>query len=306
MIVDWETNRRFRSAAEAMGLDPDDQWVGGYVAVEWEGVRYLLSAYAGNIEGKALLEFGCNYAASSIVAATLGARVTGVDVDPAAIALAQLNAERHGIADRIRLALVTDTRTLPYEDASFDIILCISVLEYVEPDHLPAVLAEIDRVLKPGGLVIVSGTASRLAPREVHSGRWLVNYWPRALDRSLLGLAKPLQRGVNPLPILRAFRGYANLDLADRGVRWCAARAAMGQSATKLRVAQMLGRLLRPFGLSIGMAGASFSAAWGKPLGATGPKRGGATNPPRFSRGNAEPQLRAPANVPQFERKKRP
>lgn len=265
-VVDPAGDARFRAQAQAMGLDPDDRWVGGYVPVAWNEVRHLIAAYAGDVTGADLLEFGCNYAASSIVAAAMGARVTAIDVDAAAIALAHPNAARHGFGDRIDLHHLPDTRALPFADASFDIILCISVLEYVAPGHLPAVLAEIGRVLKPGGLVIVSGTASRLAPREVHSGRWLVNYWPRALDR-LFGHRTPLQRGVNPLPILRAFRSYANLDRADRGARWCAARAAMGQPPARLRAARTIGTLLAPFGLSIGMAGSSFSATWRKPDG---------------------------------------
>ena len=247
-----------------MGYDPDNRWVGGYVPIAWNEVRHLITAYAGDVTGAALLEFGCNYAASSIVAAAMGARVTGIDVDADTIALARHNAARHGMAGAIDLRHVPDTRTLPLADASFDLILCISVLEYVAPDHLPTVLAELRRVLKPGGLILVSGTASRLAPREVHSGRWLVNYWPRALDR-LFGHRTPLQRGVNPWAIIAAFRDWENVDLTDQGARWCAARAAMGQSEAKLKAARAVARLIRPLGLSIGMAGASFSAAWRKP-----------------------------------------
>jgi len=264
-VVDDAANERFRAQAAAMGLDHDDRWVGGYVGQEWNGVRHLIKAYAGDVEGLTLLEFGCNYAASSIVAATLGAAVTGVDVDADTVRLARLNAARYGVSDHLDLRCLSDTRRLPFPDSSFDIVLCVSVLEYVSPDHLPGVLGEINRVIKGGGIVIVSGTASRIAPREVHSGRWLVNYLPRALDGWLAGQRKPLQRGVNPFPILRAFRDYDNIDLADRGERWCAARAAMGQPPAKLKAARWISSLIRPFGLSIGMAGASFSAVWRKP-----------------------------------------
>ena len=264
-ILDSAADAAFRAQAAAMGYDPDNRWVGGYVAIAWEEARHLIGTYAGDAGGAALLEFGCNYAGISIVAAAMGARVTGVDVDADAIALARHNVARHGLARRIALHHVPDTRRLPFDDASFDIILCISVLEYVAPDQLSAVLAELRRVLKPGGLMIVSGTASRLAPREIHSRRWLVNYWPRALDRWLLRRKEPLQRGVNPWTILRAFRDYENLDRTDRGARWCAARTAMGQSAGKLKAARLIGGLIRPLGLSIGTAGPSFSATWRKP-----------------------------------------
>ncbi|NIJ36709.1 SAM-dependent methyltransferase [Sphingopyxis panaciterrae] len=264
-VVNAADDAAFRVQATAMGYDPDDKWVGGYVPVAWQEVRHLVAAYAGDVHDAALLEFGCNYAASSIVAATMGACVTGVDVDADTITLARRNAARHGVAGRIDLRHVRDTRVLPFADASFDIILCISVLEYVAPDQLDAVMGELKRVLKSGGLIIVSGTASRLAPREVHSGRWLVNYWPRVIDRRLFGRKTPLQRGANPFAILRAFGNYENLDLADRGERWLAARAAMGQSPAKLCMARIIARLIRPFGWSIGMTGPSFSATWRKP-----------------------------------------
>jgi SAM-dependent methyltransferase len=267
-ITNPAADARFRALAADMALNPDDRWVGGYVAVEWDGVRHLLSAYAGDLAGRALLEFGCNYAASSIVAAAMGANVTAVDVDADAIALAELNTARHGLASHIDLCHVPDTRRLPFENARFDIILCISVLEYVATDHLDQVLMEIDRVLKPGGLLLVSGTASRIAPREVHSGRWLVNYWPIAVDR-FLGHAAPLQRGLNPFRVMRAFRAYRNIDLEDGGARWTRARAAMGQPPARLAFARKLARVLRLFGLSIGIAGSSFSAAWQKPTAQT-------------------------------------
>ncbi|MBL9070690.1 MAG: hypothetical protein JNM03_11970, partial [Sphingopyxis sp.] len=69
----------------------------------------------------------------------------------------------------------------------------------------------------------------------------------------------------NPLRLVRAFTDYENLDRADRGARWCAARKAMGQSPAKLRAARWLARLAAPLGLSVGMVGSSFSAAWRKP-----------------------------------------
>lgn len=161
--------------------------------------------------------------------------------------------------------LVPDTRHIPFPDESFDIVLAISVLEYVRREELADILLELRRLLRPGGLLLVSGTASRLAPREVHSGRWFVNYWPRWVDRKLPGRTSEFQRGLNPLRLVRAFTDYENLDRADRGARWCAARKAMGQSPAKLRAARWLARLAAPLGLSVGMVGSSFSAAWRKP-----------------------------------------
>lgn len=47
-----------------------------------------------------------------------------------------------------------NTHPLPYQDASFDLVTCSEVLEHVE--NYRAVLREIRRVLKPGGLMVVT------------------------------------------------------------------------------------------------------------------------------------------------------
>ena len=50
--------------------------------------------------------------------------------------------------------VVGDARTMPFSDASMDVVLCTQVLEHIpEPG---AVVAEIRRVLKPGGTLLLS------------------------------------------------------------------------------------------------------------------------------------------------------
>lgn len=56
-----------------------------------------------------------------------------------------------------------DATCLPFADASLDKIICSEVLEHVE--NYPAVLREINRVLKPGGLLAV--TVPRTWPEKI-------------------------------------------------------------------------------------------------------------------------------------------
>jgi SAM-dependent methyltransferase len=47
-----------------------------------------------------------------------------------------------------------DMAHLPYQDASFDVIYCISVLEHTR--NYPEIVSEFQRVLKPGGLLVLT------------------------------------------------------------------------------------------------------------------------------------------------------
>lgn len=62
--------------------------------------------------------------------------------------------ERFSLRDVPIAQLDLNTHPLPYPDASFDLVTCSEVLEHVE--NFRAVLREIKRVLKPGGLMVVT------------------------------------------------------------------------------------------------------------------------------------------------------
>lgn len=75
--------------------------------------------------------------------------VVGVDRSPQMLAAASRRCGRHqNVALR-----EADAAALPVDDATFDRALCVQVLEYV-PD-VAAALAELHRVVRPGGRVVV-------------------------------------------------------------------------------------------------------------------------------------------------------
>lgn len=99
--------------------------------------------------GLDVLDLGCAGGFMAEAIAEKGAKVTGID--PAAKAVAAAAAR----ADSKQLEISYDVgvgEALPYADASFDAVVCVDVLEHVA--DLVKVLAEVERVLRPGGLFL--------------------------------------------------------------------------------------------------------------------------------------------------------
>ena len=105
--------------------------------------------------GVALLDAGCAAGGASVMAVDRGAAVTGVDVAANSVEIAQKRAP----GAEIRVGAVG---ALPFEDARFDAVICVNVIQFV-PDAA-AGLADLLRVTKPGGRVSVAIFA---APAEV-------------------------------------------------------------------------------------------------------------------------------------------
>lgn len=100
-------------------------------------------------QGKAVLDLGC---AGGFMAEALddrGAQVSGIDPAAGAIAAASAHATATGRQIDYQVGV---GEALPFADASFDAVVCVDVLEHVA--DLPRVLAEVHRILKPGGLFL--------------------------------------------------------------------------------------------------------------------------------------------------------
>jgi SAM-dependent methyltransferase len=113
-----------------------------------------LLAAAGLPAGAAVLDVGCGAGASVVLLADEhGLRATGLDASAATVAQA--------VDTRPDLAFVAGrAERLPFDAAVFDAVLCECVLSTL-PDP-GAALAEAARVLRPGGIVLVSDLYARL------------------------------------------------------------------------------------------------------------------------------------------------
>ena len=114
--------------------------------------------------GMRVVDAGCGYGATSrLLARDFGARVTGLTLSAA-------QASAHAPAERVEL-LVRDWLDNGLDDASFDAAVSIEALSHM-PDK-PRAFAELARVVRPGGRVVIVDWLTREGPsaREV---RWLL------------------------------------------------------------------------------------------------------------------------------------
>jgi 2-polyprenyl-3-methyl-5-hydroxy-6-metoxy-1,4-benzoquinol methylase len=102
------------------------------------------------VAGKDVLDAGCGLGYGTEILASAGARaVSGVDIDPAAVEEAE---SRFG--ESAAAIVEGDLQELPLDDDSFDAVVCFEAIEHVEDGG--RALAELRRVLRPDGLLLVS------------------------------------------------------------------------------------------------------------------------------------------------------
>jgi SAM-dependent methyltransferase len=99
-----------------------------------------------------ILDFGCGEGQSVYVLRKRGLQAFGVDIVPAYDAIQQ-RLEEEGLTQHneavFGLMNLTNYR-IPFEDNTFDVVMSWMVFEHVQ--NWPQALAEIQRVLKPGGV----------------------------------------------------------------------------------------------------------------------------------------------------------
>jgi ubiquinone/menaquinone biosynthesis C-methylase UbiE len=115
-----------------------------------EAVKRALLEQADIRAGQRVLDVGCGTGtlALEIQRACPGARVVGIDGDPKALALARRKAERAGVRLELDHGFAD---ALPYADGFFDRVVSSFVFHHLSRATKERALAEILRVLAPGG-----------------------------------------------------------------------------------------------------------------------------------------------------------
>lgn len=108
--------------------------------------------------GQAVLDVGCGPGLDTVPLGGLvgsGGKVVGLDYDPEMIALADQKAEQAGVADRVSHQ-VAELPPIPFADHTFDSTHSERLFQHIADPG--AFLAELVRVTRPGGWVVVADT----------------------------------------------------------------------------------------------------------------------------------------------------
>ena len=125
--------------------------------------------------GDRVLDIGCGTGALALRAARRGARVKGIDVNPAMLEIARKRVDEAGLGRRVQLAEsgVADLDAEP--ERAYDAVTAGLVFSELGEDALDWTLGQVCRLLRPGGLllaadeVLPAGAGARLCQRVLRA-----------------------------------------------------------------------------------------------------------------------------------------
>jgi 2-polyprenyl-6-hydroxyphenyl methylase/3-demethylubiquinone-9 3-methyltransferase len=157
-----------------------------------------------SLRGKRVVDVGCGGGLLSEAMARRGAQVTGIDLAPLTIEIAELHALESQLPIRyVREAAETHAA---HSAGAYDVVTCMEMLEHVpEPE---SVLRALHDLVRPGGHIIVSTLNRNLKSYllAVVGAEYVLNLLPRGTHT--------YERFIKPSELSRWARG-AQLSVAD-------------------------------------------------------------------------------------------
>jgi sarcosine/dimethylglycine N-methyltransferase len=147
-------------AADVSERDLDCQNLGAFRVLTW--IADTVAGHSAPTPDDAVLDVGCGIGGPGrFLVERFGCAVTGIDVLQTRIEVAAELTRRTGLDQRLTYR-VADVRSLPFDDASFVQAWMLDVGIHVRDKA--AMFAELARVIRPGGLLVMHDQTGPLGP----------------------------------------------------------------------------------------------------------------------------------------------
>jgi 2-polyprenyl-3-methyl-5-hydroxy-6-metoxy-1,4-benzoquinol methylase len=153
------------------------------------GPRFVKAlSLAGDLHGKRALDVGCGRGELVLQSAMRGAEAWGIDYAAAAVEIAEraLGGVDGALRTRMHIAQM-DIKALDFGDAQFDCVFMMDVVEHLYPAELARAYAELDRVIRPGGRLIIHTSPNKVFEKRVYPN------WSRRVNQAVLRVSHALR-----------------------------------------------------------------------------------------------------------------
>jgi len=176
-MVDWNNYAKFGNLQSVIDFADVNGYKNKYINILHH--KILLNEIGNKLKGKKVLDLGCGIGRFTQFLQDSGAaEVVGVDSCEEMLSL-NINCK----------TVCAPIYKLPFEDNSFDAVLCVWVLEYLTDDELILTANEIERILVTGGCVYTIEKIS--GGYEGRQARYLLNY-SNAFKRFRVSIARSI------------------------------------------------------------------------------------------------------------------
>lgn len=147
----------------------DAEWQKADGASKWARAEVEVMEHAARLPaGARVLDLGAGIGRHALALARTGMRVAALDASEQSVKVIGLAAQAAGLEIEVRQGAMTE---LPFADAAFDHVLSWNVIYHGDEGVVARTLAEVRRVLRPGGTFMATMLSARRLPVEQAKAR---------------------------------------------------------------------------------------------------------------------------------------